>query len=190
MDRAGLSVGGLGLEGEARILIVQPNRAYLAALARRVTEAGHEVVTAESAHCGLAQVRRGGIQLVLSELRLPGMTGLDLVRMLRSDPVTRELPVFLITGKSDRAGAVEAYRCGADAVIAKPFHTEVLIARIEREIERSGSLSSLRCDNAILDARVIGRAIALGEMRERWLAAEAERCRLERLVQESARGSR
>ena len=94
----------------------------------------------------------------------------------------RDTPIFLITGKSDREGAVQAYGCGADAVIAKPFDFDVLTARIGREIARAASLQKLRNDNAALDARVVGRAIELGEMRDRWLQSEAERRRLEQLV--------
>ena len=78
-----------------------------------------------------------------------------------------------------------AYRSGADTVIAKPFHFEVLIARIGREIERSRVLARLQSDNATLDARVVGRAIELGEMRQRWLETEAELRRLQALVEPS-----
>ena len=81
---------------------------------------------------------------------------------------------------------MQAYRSGADTVIAKPFHFEVLIARIGREIERSRSLARLLNDNAALDARVVGRAIELGEMRDRWLASEAELRRLRQIVGDAA----
>ena len=165
-----------------RVLIVQPNRTYLGVLARRIAEGGYRVATAEDPQRAMAELHRQGVDLVLSELRMRGSGGVELVRMIREDPAHCELPVFLITGKSDADGAVQAYRCGADTVIAKPFHFEVLIARIGREIERSRALARLRDDNAALDARVIGRAIALGEMRERWLAAEAERQRLAGMV--------
>jgi two-component system, OmpR family, phosphate regulon response regulator PhoB len=174
---------GKSAGGEApRILIVEPNRNYLGVLARRIAEAGYRVATADCPQSAMAELYRGQVDLILSELRMPRLGGVELVRMIRDDPVHRELPVFLITGKSDAAGAVQAYHCGADTVIAKPFHFEVLIARIGREIERARSLRKLQHDNAALDARVVGRAIELGEMRERWLSSEAERMRLEGLV--------
>ena len=134
----------------------------------------------------MAELQRLPISLILSELRMPGTGGVELVRMVRDDPVHRELPIFLITGKSDAEGAVMAYQCGADTVIGKPFHFEVLIARIGREIERSKSLAKLRNDNAALDARIVGRAIELGEMRDRWLASEAERRRLQEELRATA----
>ena len=165
-----------------RVLIVEPNRNYLAVLARRIGQAGFRVGTADGAANAFAELYRQPADLVLAELRMPGTSGVELVRMLREDAVHRDVPLFLITGKSDAAGAVEAYRCGADTVIAKPFHFEVLVARIGREIERARALRDLRNDNATLDARIVGRAIELGEMRERWLASEAERQRLEAIV--------
>ena len=170
---------GIGAGGEApRILIVEPNRTYLGVLSRRIAEGGYRVATAETVRSAMAELYRGHVDLILAELRMHRIGGVELVRMVRDDPVFRELPIFLITGKSDAEGAVEAYRCGADTVIAKPFHFEVLIARIGREIERSRVLRKLHDDNAALDARVVGRAIELGEMRERWLASEAELRRL------------
>ena len=167
---------------QPRVLIVEPNRNYMGVLARRLGEGGYRVATAETVQAAMAEILRMPVDLVLAELRMPGTGGVELVRMIREDGVHRDVPIFLITGKSDADGAVQAYRCGADTVIAKPFHFEVLIARIGREIQRAAALAELRNDNAALDARVVGRAIELGEMRDRWLASEAERRRLQGLV--------
>lgn len=172
--------------GPPRVLIVEPKRNYLSVLARRVGEGGYRVVPTEGAQRAMAELHRMPIDLVLSELRMPGTSGTELVQMVREDPVYRDVPILLITGKSDADGAVQAYKCGADTVIAKPFHFEVLVARIGREIERARALRKLREDNAALDARMVGRAIELGEMRERWLESEAERRRLEGLVGKGA----
>ena len=174
-------------EAEApRVLIVQPNRGYLAVLARRLTEGGYRVATAECTQIAIAELHRVQVDLILSELRMQRSGGVELVRMVREDPVHRDIPIFLLTGKSDAEGAVLAYRSGADTVIAKPFHFEVLIARIGREIERSRALAKLQNDNATLDARIVGRAIELGEMRERYRASEAELRRLRLLIGEKA----
>jgi len=69
---------------------------------------------------------------------------------------------------------VRAYEAGADDVILKPFHFEVLIARIERRIEWARSVKRLREDNATLDARVVERAIQIGELREELRAVRAK----------------
>jgi DNA-binding response OmpR family regulator len=68
---------------------------------------------------------------------------------------------------------VRAYEAGADDVILKPFHFEVLFARIDRRIARARSFEQLRSDNATLDARVIERAIQMGELKDRLATLEA-----------------
>jgi DNA-binding response OmpR family regulator len=74
---------------------------------------------------------------------------------------------MLITGKSKPKDAVRAYEAGAEDVILKPFHFEVLIARIGRRIDRARTFKRLQEDNAVLDARVVERAIQIGELREK-----------------------
>lgn len=182
MDYSSFAPSQAASADQRRVLVVEPKRHYLGVLARRIGEAGYRVATAENAQRAMAELHRLPVDLVLAELRMPGTSGVELVRMIREDSAHRETPVFLITGRSDADGAVRAYRCGADTVIAKPFHFEVLTARIGREIERAEALRRLRVDKAALDARVVGRAIELGEMRDRWLEAEAERRRLAGLV--------
>lgn len=165
-----------------RVLIVQPKSTYLGVLARRISEGGYRVATAETVSAAIVELHRSHIDLILCELRMPNVGGVELAQMVRDDPVHRDIPIYLLTGKHDADGAVIAYRSGADTVIAKPFHFEVLIARIGREIQRSRSLAKLQNDNAALDARVVSRAIELGEMRERWMASEAELRRLQTVV--------
>src|SRR5690349_11000470 len=105
-----------------RVLVVQQNRNYLGVLARRIGEGGYRVATADSAQSAMAELYRFPVDLVLADLRMKGTSGIELARMIREEPVYRELPIFMITGISDRKGAVEAYQAGADTVIAKPFH--------------------------------------------------------------------
>ena len=162
-----------------RLLVIEPNRLYLGVIARRLNDCGFRVATARTAQEGLAELHRIPVDLVLSELRLPGTSGIELVRLLREDAAHRHLPVLLIVGRTDRKGSIAGFKAGADGVVRKPFHFEVLAARIGREIERARTFENLRHDNAALDARVISRAIELGEMRSRWEESEAERRRLE-----------
>lgn len=165
-----------------RVLVVDPNKRNLAVLVRRLTEVGYRVTAAESGGAAIAELHLQPVDVVVAELYTPDMSGAELARVVRSQAMWRDLPVMLITGKSNPNGAVQAYEAGADDVILKPFHFEVLFARIERRIARALSLKALRDDNAVLDARVVTRAIELGDMRDRWLASEAERRRLECLL--------
>ena len=150
-----------------RILVVEPNRNNLGVLARRLSEAGLRVTTADSGASAIAELYRFPIDLVLSELNMPRMSGAELARAIRGEVQWNDIPVMLISGKSDPKGAVRAYAAGADDVILKPFHFEVLIARIGRRIDRARSVQRLKDDNATLDARVVERAIEVSEFRKR-----------------------
>jgi DNA-binding response OmpR family regulator len=150
-----------------RILVVEPNRSNLGVIARRLSEAGYRVTTAESGASAIAELYRFPIDLVLAELNMPRMSGAELARAIRGEVQWNDIPIMLITGKSKSADAVRAYEAGADDVILKPFHFEVLFARIDRRLERAHMFKRLRDDNAALDARVVERAIQIGELRER-----------------------
>ena len=149
-----------------RILVVEPNRTNLGVMARRLAEAGYRVTTADSGASAIAELYRLPVDLVLAELNMPRMGGAELARAIRGEVQWNDIPIMLITGKSEPKGAVRAYEAGADDVILKPFHFEVLTARIERRIDRARAVKRLQEDNAALDARVVERAIQMGELRQ------------------------
>lgn len=175
------SASDLGI-GAPRLLIVEPNRSALLVLAKRLGEAGYRIIACEDASNAAAEMLRAPVDLVVAELRMEPVSGVELTRLIRDDTALKDTPVILITGKSDSAGAIDGFGAGADDVVAKPFHFEVLIARIARRINRARSVKELRADNATLDARVITRSIELGETRAALQESEAERLRLQQLV--------
>lgn len=166
-----------------RVLVVESNRNYLGVLARRLAECGYRVATAETAQSGLSEMYRIPVDLVLCEVHLPGTTGVEFVRMIRGDAVHRHIPVLLVVGRSDPAAAVAAFAAGADGVIRKPCHFEVLSACIARQLSRAEALKRLVNDNAALDAKVISRVIQLNEAREQLSTSESERRRLAAIVE-------
>lgn len=149
-----------------RILVVEPDRTNLGVLARRLAEHGYRVTTADGGRAGISELYRLPIDLVLAELNMPRMSGAELARAIRGEVQWNDIPIMLITGKSEPKGAVRAYEAGADDVILKPFHFDVLFARIDRRIERARSIQRLKDDNAALDARVVERAMQIGELRD------------------------
>ena len=170
------------MPGNARLLIVEPNRGALGVLAKRLGELGYKIIACDNGGNATAEMLRLPVDLVLAELRMAPVSGVELTRRIRDDTLLRETPVILITGRTDSAGAVDGFDAGADDVVAKPFHFEVLAARIARRIARARSIKELHQDKAALDARVITRAIELGEARAALQQSEAERARLQQLV--------
>ena len=167
----------------SRIVIVEPHKGGLAVMARRLSEAGYRVVTCSTASDAVSELHRAPAALLLAELRMASMSGIDLTRLVRDDNALSDLPVILINGRLDRAGTCEALAAGADDIVTKPFDFDVLMAKIARAIARSRSMLELRQDNATLDARVITRAIELGEAKAALYASEAERHRSASLTQ-------
>ena len=164
------------------MLLIEPSRSALGVIARRLHEAGYRVVAADSAEQGVAELHRLPVDLVLAELAMPVMGGIELTRLIRDDVGLNDIPVILITGRSDPDAAIRALEVGADDIVAKPFHDDVLLARIARQLARAKAVRQLHADNATLDARVVTRAIELGEMRMAFQASESERVRLAGLV--------
>jgi len=171
---------------QPRLLVIESNRNYLGVMARRLGEFGYRIATADSAQAGLAELHRVPANLVLSSAKLPGTSGIELVRMIREDPANREVPVMLIVGRSASASAVKAFDAGADGIVRKPCHFEVLAAAIARQLRRAEAVRQLIVDKAALDARVISRSIELGEIRDQLRAAETERRRLAQIVARAA----
>ena len=165
-----------------RLLIVEPNGRALGAMARRMTEAGYRVVACDRPTSAIAELHRQPADLVIAELRMAGLSGVELVRLMRDDNGLKDTPIILITGRSDASGAIDGFGAGADDVVAKPFDFSVLIARVASRLLRARSIRELREDNAALDARVITRAIELGETRAALQASEAELLRLQKMV--------
>ena len=178
MESSEFEPPGTARAAAPRVLIVQPDRNYLGVLSRRIGEAGFRVATAAGAQAAMAELNRIPVDLVIAELKMPQCGGAELTAMIRDDAALKDLPVLVIAGRSDPQAAVRAFAAGADGVIIKPFHFEVLAARIARELERARAVAKLRDDNAALDARVVTRAIELREMRDRLQASERERRRL------------
>lgn len=168
--------------GIPRVLIVKPEKAYLGVLSRRIAESGYRVAVADTVQAAVAELYRLPVDIVLAELRGPNFSGSELLRIIREDSILRDIPVLIFSGRSNEPASIQALRDGADAIVKKPFHFEILCARIGRELQRKRAIEELRSDNHALDARIIERAIAIGELRDRLASSQSECRRLEQMV--------
>ncbi len=87
--------------------------------------------------------------LVLTDVMMPGTSGLDLCKAIKDDPSLRNIPVILLTARGESETALEGYEAGADDFVSKPFHTQVLLARIRAHLKMRG-LSLQLADQARL----------------------------------------
>lgn len=115
-----------------RILLVDDAPEALEVLGRNLASAGYSVAVASSVGQAEARLREDPVDLVITDLRLPGPNGLDLVRWVRQHCGDTE--VIMITGYATVEGAVEAVKSGAEEYLAKPFTAEELLAAVERAL--------------------------------------------------------
>lgn len=137
----------------------------LSVMGKRLTRMGYMVALVETGAAALDLVQARRFDAVLLDTVMPIMSGMAVLRELRNSAVTATLPVIMMTARSDPAAAVDALLEGADDHVIKPFDFDVLAARIERLLERSRMVESLKRANAALDGRVAQRAIEIGELR-------------------------
>jgi putative two-component system response regulator len=114
----------------ARILVVDDHPDSLLLLRELLTQQGYEVGTAGSAERAQQLIRGEPPDLILLDVVLPGRSGYELCHELKEDPVTRLIPVVLITGLGDKEDRVRGIEAGADDFLNKPIYPEELFARV------------------------------------------------------------
>jgi two-component system phosphate regulon response regulator PhoB len=120
-----------------KIVVVEDEPDILEVIEYNLTREGFRVVPARDGADGLKKVRQELPDLVVLDLMLPGMDGLEVCRRLRGDDVTRALPVVMVTAKGEEADIVVGLGMGADDYLVKPFSPRELLARVRAVLRRS-----------------------------------------------------
>ena len=102
-----------------------------------LTQAGYLVISERDGEAGLAAARRHAPDLVLLDVMMPGLDGLDVCRRLKSDPSTAGALIILVTAKSEEGDRVLGLELGADDYVTKPFAVKELLARVKALLRRA-----------------------------------------------------
>jgi len=153
----------------SRVLIVEDEPDIRALVVHHLKREGYQVSAAASGEEALRQVQAAQPDLVLLDLMMPAMDGLEVCRRLRQDPATASLPIVMLTAKGDEVDRVLGLEIGADDYIVKPFSPKELLARIRAVLRRSGpapgaapvKLGALVMDLGTHTVSVGGEALAL-----------------------------
>jgi phosphate regulon transcriptional regulator PhoB len=119
------------------ILVVDDESDIRELLSYNLTKEGYDVSPVSDGEEALKKVREGNFDLMLLDLMLPGIQGMELCRILRNDPKTKNLPIIMITAKGDEVDRILGLEMGADDYITKPFSPRELIARVRAVLRRS-----------------------------------------------------
>ena len=120
-----------------KILVVEDDRKVASFLEKGLREEGYSVDVAHDGQDGLLKARINAYDLLLLDVMLPGATGLEIVRELRTQEVT--VPVLMLTARDDRRDIVLGLDAGADDYLTKPFGLDELLARIRALLRRGGA---------------------------------------------------
>lgn len=119
-----------------RIVIIEDEVDILEVLQLQLTREGYRVTACSDGEGGLARVREEDPDLVLLDLMLPGLDGLEVCRRIKSDPVTEAVRIIMVSAKGEETDIVIGLELGADDYVAKPFSPRLLLARIKAVLRR------------------------------------------------------
>ena len=154
----------------AKILIVEDESAVREMIAFVLRQMGFEVLEAEDAKRARSFLSREQTDLILMDWMLPQTSGVELTRELKQDPVTRDIPVILLTARGEEDDKVRGLECGAEDYVTKPFSPRELIARINvilrrvapHATEQAVSAGGLHLDPSSHRVRVRDQEVELG----------------------------
>ena len=154
----------------ANILVVEDEPAIQELLALNITQAGHNAMRALSAEQAQDIMRETIPDLILLDWMLPGMNGLEFARKLKSDALTKSIPIIILTARGEEYDKVRGLEVGADDYVTKPFSPRELNARIKAVLRRRApqmtddpiELKGLRLDPITHRVTGNGKAIDLG----------------------------
>ena len=125
-----------------RILVVDDEEEILELLQYVLSKNGYAVTTVTSGEEAISMVRMMRPDLVLLDLMLPGVNGLDVCKILKHDPDTAGISIIMLTAKGEEIDIVTGLELGADDYITKPFSPRVLLARVRAELRRGTKLAA------------------------------------------------
>lgn len=153
------------------VLVVEDEQDIQELLEYTLTHAGYRVDVTDRGEEALELVRENDPALVVLDLMLPGLDGLEVCRRLKSDERTGTLPIIILTAKGEEEDIIAGFKAGADDYINKPFSPKVLIARVAAVLRRAAdsrpdaegaiSYGEMQIHPGRFEVRIDGRPVAL-----------------------------
>ena len=125
------------MDAPIHILVVDDEADLLELVSYNLKKEGFIVDTAADGEKALAQIKKGSYALLILDLMLPGIQGMELCRIVRNDPKNARLPIIMLTAKGEEVDRVLGLEMGADDYMSKPFSPRELVARVKAVLRRS-----------------------------------------------------
>jgi two-component system alkaline phosphatase synthesis response regulator PhoP len=123
-----------------RILVVDDEEDLLELIQYNLNKEGYRVTTVSTGEAALREARQSLPDLVVLDLLLPNVDGLNVCKTLKADPKTQHIPIVMLTAKTEEVDVVTGLELGADDYMTKPFSPRVLLARIRSVLRRQGQI--------------------------------------------------
>jgi two-component system, cell cycle response regulator DivK len=120
----------------AKVLVIEDNATNMTLAVFLLQSVGHTVLSATDAEAGLALARDGQPELILMDIQLPGMDGLEATALLKRDESTRAIPVIALTALAMKGDEERIRAAGCDGYIAKPMHYKDFLATVAAQLVR------------------------------------------------------
>ncbi len=156
--------------GKGTILVVDDEEDIQELVELHLVREGYDVCTAGSGEEALEVAQAKQPALTILDLMLPGIDGLQVCQILKANAKTRNMPIIMLTAKSEESDVVTGLELGADDYITKPFSSKVLVARVRRVLRKTSDQDSdegviqihnLRIDSARCEVLLKGKALSL-----------------------------
>jgi two-component system phosphate regulon response regulator PhoB len=168
----------------ARLLVVDEDEASANELVRYLSRHGHEVSTATSARSGIERAQTDGPQLLIISTTLPDLTGTEMCREVRTDPIIKSVPIVLLSPRDDEIDRVVGFEVGADDFLVEPCSLRELELRVRAILRRKPNgnalakrttLGALELDPAAHRVAVRGDEVPLSALEFKLLATLYQR---------------
>lgn len=151
---------------KTKVLLIEDDRALADVLAYNLKQANYDVSVARDGQDGLNQAQLKQPDVVLLDLMLPVVDGLEVCKRLRADPATRDVLILMVTARAEESDQIVGFALGADDYVTKPFSVRVVLERVKALLRRRGidleAEDVVACQNVVVD-RVRHRATAGGQ---------------------------
>lgn len=143
-------------QARKRVLVIEDEDDVVDLLTRTLSKAGFLTSTAKDGEAGIVAARDEQTDLIVLDLMLPRMSGLEVCRVLKSEPATRAIPVVMLTAKAEEVDRIVGLEFGADDYVAKPFSPRELVLRINaifRRIDSAPAEKQLAAGDLVIDSQ-------------------------------------
>ena len=144
------------MKKNTKILVVDDEQDILELIRHSLNKEGYEVYVAANGQQGVDKARKVKPQLILMDVMMPVMDGMEACRQLKEDPETSEIAIIFLTARSEEFAELAGFEAGADDYISKPIRSRVLLSRIKAILRRQSApteeeIAKMEFDNLVID---------------------------------------